>query len=598
MMLGCLDVVWLLLGALFLVDGLRIRGRLQRIVSWTLVDTSNDDAYRCVVAPDVTVSQTVVAQMVAHMETKGVSFVELVPCKVPLSLAWSVGCHVDAAAEDESTDSAAHAFIGPRAVLDPLLAQGDPKDLAHFFQASREARRRVNGKSRFVFCPELNASTTNPFFHPGLLRVRLGGSTTPVALGIPMVWTLIVLGLFLAPLGGCFALFCFLAQQLIGVIGTGFRVRVSWIQALLRPFSDGRNWVSLLGLSGAYVAEIDRYRSEYTARLAQGTDRFFHPPFSECPMCGVSELKTRFHLPDLYQNKPGRFSISRCTSCGHHFQNPQLNAEGLSFYYADFYDGIGENTMDMVFGATGQLYDDRIALVQAHCTPTRWLDVGCGHGHLFSHVRATCPNTRLEGLDVGAGIQAGHARGWMDDCHMGYFPECAVALQDRFDVVSMCHYLEHTVDPKQEIAAAALVLRPNGVLLIEVPDPQAPLARWLGRWWMPWFQPQHLHFLSAETLGKVLDAHGFTVEQWEFGAAHTANEFSLSFYGMVCFWAPKLQVPWRPKPSWIQRISHVLVWIPGIAFVAVGALLDWSTAWWMRRQKHVGQLRVLARKRS
>ena len=313
-------------------------------------------------------------------------------------------------------------------------------------------------------------------------------------------------------------------------------------------------------------------------------------------MCGASELTTQFQLPDLYQNKPGHFSISRCVS-GHQCQNPQRNAEGLSFYYADFYDGIGENTMDMVFGATGQLYDDRIALVQAHCTPTRWLDVGCGHGHLFSHVRTACPDTRLEGLDVGAGIQAGHARGWMDESHMGFFPERAPALQGRFDVVSMCHYLEHTVDPKLEIAAAAMVLRSEGVLLIEVPDPQGPLARWLGRWWMPWFQPQHLHFLSAEALEQVLDAHGFSVEQWEFGAAHTANEFSLSFYGMVCFWAPKLHVPWRPKPSWIQRVWHLLVWMPGPAFVAVGALLDGRAAWWMRRQEHVGQFRVLARKR-
>ena len=398
MMPGCLDVIWLLLGALFLLDGLRIRGRLQRIVSWTLADASTGEGYRCVVAPDIVVPQSVVAQMVAQMEIKGVSFVELVPSSVPLSLAWSVGCHVDASAEHGGTDSAAHAFIGPRSVLDPLLANGEPKDLARFFEMSREARRRVKGSTRFVFCAALNPSTTNPFFHPGLLRVRLGGSTTPVALGIPMVWSLIVLGLIVTPFGGWFALVCFLMQQVIGVVGTGFRVRVSWMQALLRPISDGRNWMSLLGLSGAYLAEIERYRPDYTARLAHGTERFFHPPFSECPMCGASELTTRFQLPDLYQNKPGRFSISRCVSCGHQCQNPQLNAEGLSFYYADFYDGIGENTMDMVFGATGQLYDDRIALVQAHCTPTRWLDVGCGHGHLFSHVRTICPDTRLEGV--------------------------------------------------------------------------------------------------------------------------------------------------------------------------------------------------------
>ena len=124
---GCLDVIWLLLGALFLLDGLRIRGRLQRIVSWTLADASTGEGYRCVVADNV-VPQSVVAQMVAQMEKKG-SLCGIGTLVCALILAWSVGCHVDASAEHGGTDSAAHAFIGPRSVL-TLLANGEPKTRA------------------------------------------------------------------------------------------------------------------------------------------------------------------------------------------------------------------------------------------------------------------------------------------------------------------------------------------------------------------------------------------------------------------------------------------------------------------------------------
>jgi len=35
----------------------------------------------------------------------------------------------------------------------------------------------------------------------------------------------------------------------------------------------------------------------------------------------------------------------------------------------------------------------------------------------------------------------------------------------------MYHYLEHTIEPKKELAAAATALPPGGHLAIELPDP-------------------------------------------------------------------------------------------------------------------------------
>ena len=470
--------------------------------------------------------------------------------------------------------------------------------MATFVSIAREVRRRVSKPYDFAFAPQMPAHLVNPFFDPEVLRVRLGGSVTPVAMGIPMVWLILVLGLVFAPIAGWVALVCFLLQQPLALIGTGFRPRWSFVQGLFRWASDFRQWLQLLGAQGRVHEKIDRLRPHYDEVLARGTARFFHPPATTCPMCSGERLQRRFSLPDLYQGKPGRFSLSRCMDCRHHFQNPQLNGDGLTFYYGDFYDGIGEDAMDVIFGATGALYADRIQMVKSVAMPKRWLDVGCGHGHLFSHVRHALPDTRLEGLDIGDGVEAGLARGWMDECHRGFFPEVSPGLADRYDVVSMCHYLEHTVNPRAEIAAAHTVLEAEGLLLIEVPDPESPFIALLGRWWMPWFQPQHLHFVRTGQLAKLLEEAGFDALEWHTGKANTGNDFALSFYGLVSRLAPSLYVPWRPRPGFLRRLSHVLIWIPGTLLVGVGVVFDKLSAPIVRRLAHSGQYRVLARKRE
>jgi len=60
----------------------------------------------------------------------------------------------------------------------------------------------------------------------------------------------------------------------------------------------------------------------------------------------------------------------------------------------------------------------------------------------------------------------------------------------------------------------------GGHLMIEIPDPECHLGRLLGRFWVPWFQPQHQHLLSVARLERhrqaaqvfiPLGAHRFIV---------------------------------------------------------------------------------------
>ena len=228
----------------------------------------------------------------------------------------------------------------------------------------------------------------------------------------------------------------------------------------------------------------------------------------------------RVRVGDLLQFKPGEFELDQCANCGHIFQNPRLSLEGLDFYYRDFYDGIGGQQSEFVFSSDDSSYHGRVDLVAAHARPKRWLDVGAGHGHFCLVAADILPDTRFEGLDLSASIVGAEQRQWIDRAHLGMFPELADDLSETYDVVSMHHYLEHTRDPAEELAAAAKVLESGGHLLIEVPDPECAYGRFLGWTWGPWFQPQHQHFVSAGNLATMLTDRGFTVVAQERGPAH------------------------------------------------------------------------------
>jgi SAM-dependent methyltransferase len=302
---------------------------------------------------------------------------------------------------------------------------------------------------------------------------------------------------------------------------------------------------------------------------------------------------------DRFQQKPGRFVLDRCRDCSHIFQNPRLSLEGLSFYYADFYDGMGENLIDGIFAGEMREYRSRAGMVAAAARPRRWLDVGAGHGHFCCVAREVLPETRFDGLDFSESIDEAAQRGWIDRGLRGLFPELAPVVAKRgdvYDVVSMSHYLEHTRDPRAEIAAAASVLDKDGLLFVEVPDPECRLGRWFGRRWMPWFQPQHQHFLSAKNLERVLREHAFEPLAWHRGEAHQPNDFTYMTLTTINCIAPRLDLPWRPPSGTLSRVWWHVVWSLALPLLIFAWLLDRALAPLFRRKGWSNSYRVLARR--
>jgi SAM-dependent methyltransferase len=139
----------------------------------------------------------------------------------------------------------------------------------------------------------------------------------------------------------------------------------------------------------------------------------------------------------------------------------------------------------------------RLALLDAP-PGARLLDVGAGRGRFVASARSA-------GLDAH-GIEPFHAR---DATVERASIEDADFPPGSFDAIAVWHVLEHLDDPRAALSRVRAWLRPDGVLLVGVPNLQSLQARIGGERWYHLDVPRHrVHFTPAG-LDALLRASGF-----------------------------------------------------------------------------------------
>ncbi|MEU1308096.1 class I SAM-dependent methyltransferase [Streptomyces cinnamoneus] len=342
--------------------------------------------------------------------------------------------------------------------------------------------------------------------------------------------------------------------------------------------------------------EVDRLRVAYQHELALGTGRFHAPKRTTCPWCGSSRLRTRLRTVDLLQHKPGTFVIDQCRDCSHSFQNPQLTPEGLDFYYRDFYDGLGAALAERAFSGSGKRYLASARALLPFAAPRRWLDVGTGHGHFPQTAGTVHPTTVFDGLDLSEGVEEAKRQGRIAEAHHGLLTDLAPKLEGRYEAVSMFHYLEHTTDPRAELTAAGTVLTPGGHLIIEVPDPECVSSAILGRYWMPYFQPQHLHLIPLANLSRELESLGYTVVAVERHEPHIPFDLTGAAVLALVHALPPADAPWHAAPpGGLQRKARKALFWSAVPLLAGVYGAEQLLAPLLRRTRLSNAYRIVAR---
>jgi SAM-dependent methyltransferase len=562
-----------------LANGARLRGRLAHLRTLAPSSEPVDPMYHFLVGEGVALDEATRSAASAHARSEGVAVLDLVPEDLTVERALDLARMVDPeAARHEPLSigrSAGHATLVDDDVLRRVssgpLADVDltaPLDPATYVRVAEALKRYAARSSALVVAPGLAAAPDDPAGRRHAIHAMYGDAfglnfAAPIA-----VLVTLVTGLVVAPWAGLVALGAFCFQPLVALAGVPVRsADRGWLPAVrwaLWPYRLVRTIVGQWPSSDSRDL-VEELRPVYADLIAAGESQFWEPRRIDCPFCHSDQLRPRVRCSDFLRHKPGSFVLDQCAACGLIFQNPRLSTAGLDYYYRDFYDGLGEGQVASVFDFGDSTYLDRAEMVRSVATPKRWLDVGTGHAHFCLVASTVLPDTRFDGLDMSESVEEAERRRWISTGHRGTFPELAPSLAGQYDVVSMHHYLEHTIDPRAELDSAALVLSEGGHLLIELPDPESLWGRVLGRYWLPWFQPQHLHLMSIGILEEALTERGFTVVAGVRDEASQSSDLTAAVWMLIGRIAPPNNLPWLPRPTALSRIRRA-------AGVALGAL--------------------------
>ena len=234
-----------------------------------------------------------------------------------------------------------------------------------------------------------------------------------------------------------------------------------------------------------------------------------------CYICGGSKARRFIEAEDDLSGKPGRFTFVRCDRCGLVYQSPRLTLDHIRPYYTDGY--IAHQRRNR-WGALSPLFNAAMASLDraklrivdryVRLTPqSAVLDVGCGTGSFLAHAREV-RGAAVAGVDFIDLSDRPTLRG--AEFHHGLFYDQTVG-DDRFDLVTMWHFLEHDYDPLRSLAHARRALAPDGRLVVEVPRLDSLSFRMFRDRWPGLQAPQHTAVYDKATLVALVERAGFAV---------------------------------------------------------------------------------------
>jgi SAM-dependent methyltransferase len=202
-----------------------------------------------------------------------------------------------------------------------------------------------------------------------------------------------------------------------------------------------------------------------------------------------------------------------CRACGH-FQVPHVDAEVQRVLYDVYYTHYEVDTLETMVPAYRDPFHRLVRSLDAEglLPHGRLLEIGCSSGAMVPFLTQFCGE--YTGVDPSQRIELARAQYPAHTFVQSYFPSDAV--RGPFDVAVSQFNLEHIEDVGSFTRALRAIVRPGGVLLLQVPD-----AGYFLRTAQPNFVAhEHVQYFRRAQLAMLLARHGFRIERWgEEGAS-------------------------------------------------------------------------------
>jgi 2-polyprenyl-3-methyl-5-hydroxy-6-metoxy-1,4-benzoquinol methylase len=238
---------------------------------------------------------------------------------------------------------------------------------------------------------------------------------------------------------------------------------------------------------------------------------------TSCPCCNSEAIQEVLLVQDFTVSKE-KFPIWQCNTCTARFTQDIPDENSIASYYQS--ENYISHT-DTKEGFINQLYHtvrnitlkSKRALIQQQTGLSKGtlLDIGAGTGAFVKIM--TDAGWQVTGLEPDETARKMAAQKF--NFHF-QLPQTLYQLnKETFDAITLWHVLEHVHDLHSYLQKFYEILKPNGKLIIAVPNYTSSDAATYKEYWAAYDVPRHLYHFSPKSMEYLAKQHQFLITAYK-----------------------------------------------------------------------------------
>ena len=234
---------------------------------------------------------------------------------------------------------------------------------------------------------------------------------------------------------------------------------------------------------------------------------------TNCPVCGNTNHSPYLNGIDYFLTKQP-FTIVACKECGFRFTNPRPDQfEIIPYYQTENYiahDTSKGSLLESIYKFIRKIaLANKFNIIKSFPGGKTILDIGCGTGEFLNYCKIKGytaigiePNSKARtfakekyGLTV------------KEETYLSELPTASI------DVITLWHVLEHVHLLPEYLERIFRLLKPEGTLLIALPNSNSWDANKYKQFWAAFDLPRHLYHFTPQSLKMLVEKNKFILNK-------------------------------------------------------------------------------------
>jgi 2-polyprenyl-3-methyl-5-hydroxy-6-metoxy-1,4-benzoquinol methylase len=230
-----------------------------------------------------------------------------------------------------------------------------------------------------------------------------------------------------------------------------------------------------------------------------------------CPVCKGDNFSPFLACVDHTVSRE-TFQIVQCNSCGFKLTNPRPEESVLGKYYKSEDYVSHSNTKKGFINSTYQSVRKytllkKLQLISRYYKTGKILDIGCGTGEFLN----TCKSAKWQTIGIEPDADARKMAITNYGLDVREESDLAGLESSSFDIISMWHVLEHVPKLNERVEELKRLIKPNGVIIIAVPNCNSLDAKIYKEHWAAYDVPRHLYHFTPKDIELLFRNSGMKV---------------------------------------------------------------------------------------